>query len=127
DRFEVFTSTELIGNPLAFFAAVVEIEHRGDGIDAQGIEMKLAQPVQRIRDQKVAHFVAAVVENVSAPIRMLASAWIEMLVQRRAVKTAERERIFRKMSGHPIHDHAHAFLVKMIDEETKIIGRAVTR
>src|SRR5690242_20320600 len=89
--------------------------------------MKLAQPIERVRDQKVPDFVAAVIEDVSAPIRVFAFARIEMLVQRRAVETSQRECVFREMGRHPIHDYADAAFVKMIDEETKFVRRAVTR
>ena len=68
--------------------------------------MKLAQPEERIADQKIADLVAAVIENVSPPIRMFAFAWIEVLVKCRAVESSERERVFGKMRRHPIHDHA---------------------
>jgi hypothetical protein len=33
-------------------ARVVEVEHRGDGIDAQAVEVELLEPVQRARDQE---------------------------------------------------------------------------
>src|ERR1043166_3124579 len=87
--------------------------------------MEIPQPIQRVGNQKVAHFVSAIVEDVSAPVGMFAFARIEMLVQSSAIKTAERKRVLRKMRRHPVHDHADTFLMKMIDEETKIIGRTV--
>ena len=54
--------------------------------------MKFVEPVERVREQKVAHFVAAVVENVGAPIRMLAFARIEMFIQRGAVETRRAQK-----------------------------------
>ena len=89
--------------------------------------MKLAQPIKSVRDQEIANFVAAVIENISAPVGMLALAWIEMFVKRSTVEPTESKRVFRKMRRHPVHDHADSFLMKMIDEKTKIIRRAVTR
>ena len=88
--------------------------------------MKFAQPVERVRDQKVPHFVAAIVENVSAPVRMLTFARIFMLVERGAVESSQRECIFGKMRRHPVHDHADARFVKMIDEKAKVVRRPVT-
>src|SRR5207253_10014467 len=115
DRFQIFAPTKFVWHPLAFFAAIIEIEHRSYCIDAQPIEMKLAQPEECIADEKITDLVAPVIENVSAPVGMLAFAWIEMLVQRRAVESSERKRVFRKMRGHPIHNRADAALMKIID------------
>src|SRR2546425_12690594 len=89
--------------------------------------MKFAQPVKSICNQKIAHFVTAIVENVSTPITMLTFARVEMLVKRGAIETSECKRIFRKMRRHPIHDHADSVLMKMIDQQTKIVGRAIPR
>ena len=127
NRFQILASAKLIRHPLAFLAAVVEIEHRSDRIHAQSVEMKFLEPVERVRDQKIAHFIAAVVENVSAPIRMFAFARIEMFVESGAIKAAERKSVFRKMRRHPIHDHADAALMQIVDQITKIVRRAVTR
>src|SRR5687767_2821408 len=97
DRFEVLATAKSVRHPLAFVAAVVEIKHRRDRIHAQSIDVKLLEPVERVGEQKITYLVAAVVEDVSAPIRMLAFARIEMLVQRGTVETPERPRVFRKM------------------------------
>src|SRR5205814_10028798 len=101
DRFQVFAAAKLIRQPLAFFAAVIEIEHRCDCIDSQSVQVKLAQPEQRVRDQKVANFIPAIVKDVSAPIGMLAPSGIEMFVERRAVEARQGERVFGKMRRYP--------------------------
>jgi hypothetical protein len=49
DGFEVFASAELVGNPLALLAAVVEVEHGGDGIDAKRSHQKRAFAVRKFR------------------------------------------------------------------------------
>ena len=72
DRFQVLSTSELIWLPLTFFAAVVEIEHRSHRIHPQSIKVKFLEPVKCIRDQKIPHFVSAVVKNVCAPIWMIA-------------------------------------------------------
>ena len=41
-----------IGDPFAGLAAVVAIEHRGHGIDAQPVDVKVLEPVQRARDEE---------------------------------------------------------------------------
>ena len=49
-----------------------------------------------------------------------------MLVERGAVESSQRECIFGKMRRHPVHDHADARFVKMIDEKAKVVRRPVT-
>ena len=39
DRLEVLAAAVVVGNPLARFARIVEVEHRGDGIDAQAVNV----------------------------------------------------------------------------------------
>src|SRR6185503_14743068 len=126
NRFEILASTKLIRLPLPFLAAVVEIQHRRHRIDTQSIHMKLVEPIERISDEEIAHLITPVVEDVRAPIRMFAFAWIEMLIKRGAIEATERKSIFRKVRGNPIHDHADAALVQVVDEVTKIIRLAVT-
>src|SRR6185312_5565538 len=89
--------------------------------------MKLPEPVERISQQEIPHLVAAVVENVSAPIGMLALARLEMFVKRGAVEAPKGKCVFRKMSWDPVHDHADAALVQIIDQKTKVVGRSITR
>src|SRR6185436_6785803 len=96
-RFQVLAAAKLIRHPLPFLAAVVEVKHRGDRINTQTVDMKLAKPVERIRKQKIAHLVTAVVEDVRAPIRMFAFARIEMFVQSGAVESAESPRVLWKV------------------------------
>src|SRR6266536_4983093 len=91
NRFEILAPTKFVRHPFTFFAAVIEIEHRRDRIDAQSVEMKFAQPVQRIGDQKIAYFISSVIENVSAPIRVLALARICMFVKRGAIESSQRK------------------------------------
>ena len=69
-------------------ARVVEVEHRGDGVDAQAVGVELAQPVERVREQEVAHLVAAEVEDERAPVGVRAAARVGVLVERRAVEAA---------------------------------------
>src|SRR5947207_13764403 len=97
DRFQAFTAAKRIRNPLAFLAAVIEIKHGGDGIDAQAVQVEFAQPVERIGKQEIANFVTAIIENVSAPVGVLAFAWIFVFVERRAVESSQGESILRKM------------------------------
>src|SRR5205814_9616268 len=84
-----------------------------------------AEPEQRVRQQEVADFIAAVVEDQRAPVLMLALPRIGVLVERRAVESREAVLILRKMSRHPVEDHAETGLVTRVDEKLEVLGRAV--
>ena len=62
-----------VGLPLALLAGVVEVEHRGDGVDPDAVDVELLQPVQRVGDEEVAHLLAPEVEDVGAPVGVLAA------------------------------------------------------
>ena len=126
-RLEILAPAILVRQPLAGLAAVVEVQHRGDGIHAQSVDVISLHPVQRVRDQEVLHLVAAVVEDLRAPVAVLAQARVGVFVQRRAVELGETMRVLRKMRGHPVEDHADAGLVALVDEGHEFLRRAVAR
>jgi hypothetical protein len=59
DRLEVLAPAVAVRNPLAGFAAVVAVEHRGDRIDAQAIDVEGLDPVERARQQEAGDLAAA--------------------------------------------------------------------
>ncbi len=74
--------------------------------------------------RKVLDLVAAVVEDESVPVGMLALARVRVLVKMRAIKIAETRFVLGEMRRHPIENHADPVLVKIVDEEHKIVGIA---
>ena len=71
-----------------------------------------------LRDEEVADLVPAVVENVGAPVAVLAAAGVGVLVQRRAVEQPQSVAVAGKMGRHPIQDHADAGLVQHVEQNT---------
>jgi len=69
-----------VRQPLPVFAAIVAVEHRGDGIHAQAVDAVAFDPEQRVADQVVADFTAAEVVDQGAPVLMHALARVGMLV-----------------------------------------------
>ena len=116
DRLEVFAAAELVRDPLPGLARVIEIQHRRDRVHAQAVDVILLEPEQRVGQQEIADLVAAVVEDQRAPVLMLALPRIFVLVQRGAVEPREAVRVLRKMSRHPVEDHAEAGLMAGVDE-----------
>ena len=89
DGFEVLAAAVLVGDPAALGPAVVEVEHRGDGIDAQAIDAIAVEPEQRIGDEEVDDLGAPVVVDQGAPVLVPALQRIGVLVQRSAVEDAQ--------------------------------------
>src|SRR5215510_9059477 len=46
---------------------------------------------------------------------------MQMLVQCRAIKSAQRKRILGKMRRHPVHDYADVVLMQVVDQVAQII------
>src|SRR5438046_105202 len=76
DRLEGPAPAVHVRDPAAFRPRVVEVEHRGDRVDAQAVGMALAKEVEPAREEEVAHFVAAGVEDERPPVRMRTAARI---------------------------------------------------
>ena len=127
DGLEILAPAERVRHPLARLAGVVEIEHRGDGVDAQPVGVELAHPVERVREQEVPHLVPAEVEDERAPVGMGAAARIGVLVERRPVELRERELVAREVRRHPVEDHADPGLMQRVDEGAEVVGRAERR
>ncbi len=89
--------------------------------------MKRLEPEQRVRDEEVPDFVAPVVEDERAPVLVLALPRILVLVERRAVEAREAVRVLRKMTGHPVEDHANPVLVTLVDEKSEVVRRSEPR
>ena len=53
DRLEVLAPAMSVRDPLAGRARIVEVEHRGDRIDAQRVDAVLLEPEERVRRQEV--------------------------------------------------------------------------
>ena len=111
--------------PLARLAAVIQVQHRGDRVHAQRVDMVLVQPEAGVGHQEVAHFAASEIEHVGAPIRMLATGRVRILVQRRAIESAKGERVLREMRRNPVHDYAG--LVHLLDEILEVVRAAKAR
>src|SRR5437762_2583183 len=82
------------------------------------------QPEEGVRQEEVPDFVAAVVENQGAPFPMLTLSRILVLEERRAVKLREAVRVFRKMTGDPVQNHADAAGVTGIDKDLELLRLA---
>src|ERR1017187_6067841 len=86
DGLEVFAAAEAVGYPFAFFARVIEIEHRSDGVHAESVDMIFVEPEQCARHEKAADLAASIIEDESFPVGMEPLARIGVLEQVGAVE-----------------------------------------
>src|SRR5699024_1184547 len=70
DRLKVLPTAVDVRAPLAILPRVVEVEEGGDSVDADAVDVELIEPVEGVRNEEVADLVAAVVEDVGAPVGM---------------------------------------------------------
>ena len=124
-RFEIFTAAILIGYPFAGFAGIIEIQHRGDAIDANAVGVIFFEPENRAGDKETPHLAAAVVEDIAFPVGVIALPRVGMLEKVRAVKIAKAVLVGGKMRWHPVENNADAELVQAVDEVHKFLRIAV--
>ena len=123
-RLEILATAVLVRDPAAFGPAVVEIEHRGDRIDAQPVDAVAVEPEQRAGEQEVRDLGAAVIVDQRIPVEVPALLRIGVLVERGAVEMREPVRIVGKMARHPIEDDAKAGAWQASTSAAKSAGRA---
>ena len=123
DRLEVLPAAEAVRLPLPFLAAVVEVEHRGHGVDPETVDVVAIEPEEAARDQVIRDLVASVVEDHRAPVRVFALTGICMLVEGGAVKLPEAVGIAGEVGRHPVNDHSHTGPVESVDQRHEGLRR----
>ena len=127
DRLEVLAPAVVVGNPLAGLAAVVEVQHRRHGVHAQAVDVVAVHPEQRVGDEEVAHLVPAVVEDLGAPVGVLALPRVGVLVQAVPSKLRRPCSSRGKCAGTQSMITPMPCLVAAIDEVHEVLRRAVAR
>ena len=121
-RLQVFAAAMAVRDEVRA-AREIQVEHRGHGVHAQPVEVVFLQPVAGAGQQEALHLVALVIEDVRAPVLVLALARVFIFIERRAVETGEAMRIARKMRRHPVEQHADAGAMAAVDEVLQVIRR----
>ncbi len=123
-RFEILDAAVLVGYPLALAAAVVAVDHRGDGVDPEPVDAVALAPEGRVGQQEICDLAAAVVVDQRVPVHVPAFARVDVLVKRGAIEASEAMGIGGEMAGHPVDHHLDAELMRAIDEGAKLVGCA---
>jgi hypothetical protein len=127
DGLEVLPAAVHVRPPLPVRARVVEVEHRGDRVHPQPVDVELLEPVRGVGDEEVAHLVPAEVEDVGTPVRLLAEKRVRVLVQGRPVEPAEGPLVLGEVRRNPVQQDADARLVQPVDEVAEVVGVAEPR
>ena len=91
------------------------------------VDVKLAQPVERARQQEIRDLAAAVIVDQRVPVAVQALPRVGVLVERGAVEPPEPVRVGREMARHPIEQQPEPGAVAGIDKGAEIVGRAKPR
>ena len=126
DRLAVLLASVGVGKPLALPPRIVEVEHRGDGVDAQPVDMEAIDPIEGVAIEEVGDLVPAEVVDRRIPVGMEALAGIRVLVEGGAVEVGEPMFVGREMRRDPIDDHAEARGVRLVDEAGEPCRLAMT-
>src|SRR3954468_4019688 len=113
----------LVRNPAARRSAVIEVEHRGDSIDAQPVDAVFVKPEQSAREQEIRDFGTPEIIDQCVPVEVPALFRLGMLVNRGSVEAAEAVWIVGEMPRHPIQEYAEAGAMTGVDQ-VREIGRA---
>ena len=120
---EVLAAPMDVRVPLPVLTGVVQVDHRGHGINSQAVNVELLEPVDRVGHQEVPHLRTTEVEDVRAPVRLVAAPRIRVLVQSLAVKAGEGEGILGEMRRNPVEQDANPVAVHGVHEVPEVIGR----
>ena len=79
---DVLVAPLRVGHPFAGLARIVEIEHRGDRVDAQAIDVIAVEPEEGARNQVVRDLAPSEVEDRGIPVGMEALSGVGVLIER---------------------------------------------
>src|SRR5271166_5656707 len=118
-RVAVVVGSVGIWEPLPGLARIIEVEHRGDGVDAQSIDVIAIEPEEGVCDQESRHFAPAEIIDRRVPIRMKSAARVSVLVQGLAVEQRKAMHVGWKMRWNPVENDGKPGGVGFVDEARK--------
>ena len=107
---------------------MVVVEHRGDAVEAEPVEVELVEPVFAVGEQEVNHFVLAVVEAERVPRRVLPPVVAVEILVVGAVEAAQTlDLVLHGVRVHDVHDDGDAAPVSVVDEGLQVVGGTESR
>ena len=123
---QIFISAILVRYPLSILSSIIQVQHRCHRIYTQSIDMELFNPVNRISDQEIFHFIFAIIKYLGSPVRMLTLARVCVLVQACSVKRCQPLLISREMRRYPVKNNTYLIFMQIIYKIRKILRCAIT-
>ena len=126
DGLQILAPAVVVGNPLALLCASSRDRASRPPHPRAARRCDTSQPEQRVGDQEVADFVAAVIEDQRAPVGVLALSRVGVLVEMRAIE--ERQAMLRlcgKCAGTQSRITPMPCLVAVVDEVHEVFWRAI--
>ena len=93
DCFQVVTVSVNIGIPFTGFSAVVEVEHRSHGVNANTVNVVASDPIIGAGNEEALHLGSANVKSPRSPALVLDSVGGAVFIKGRAVKLAEQIKV----------------------------------
>mmetsp|Transcript_46595 Transcript_46595/g.129602 ORF Transcript_46595/g.129602 Transcript_46595/m.129602 type:complete len:305 (+) Transcript_46595:1084-1998(+) len=118
----------LVGNPLPILlgadpAVEVPIEHTGDSVATEPVDVIPVGPEDGRPDQEAADLVPPEVEHLRPPVPLLTLTGVLVLEARCAVVVGKAAAVLAEVRRHKVHDDADVRLVQCIHEELEVVRR----
>ena len=107
--------------------AMVEVEHGGDAIEAETVEVVLIKPEAAVGEEEVEDVRLAVVEATGVPgIVPTAGAVVEVLIRRAVEKGETIALVLDGVGMDNVHDDGQAHAVRLVHQRLQLLRRAET-
>ena len=107
----------------ALTEAVVIVQHRGDAVEAEAIELEDLQPVLTVGEEEVDDVVAPVVKAQRVPSGMITSrTFVEEERTGAVIVCQPFDFITHGMAVHEVHDDLETSCVGCVDERLQFVG-----
>ena len=126
-RFQILVAAVDIRSPLPRFPAIIQIEHRSNGIYTQPIHMEFIHPEHRTGNQEALYLRSAKIKDTGPPVRMLPLLRVLIFITLGTVKLIQSLFILWKMCRYPVDDNTDIVFMELVDEIHQILRCSVAR
>ena len=110
--------------PFAVLPVVVQVQHGSHGVHAQTVDVVFLYPVVGVGNEEALDFGLAPVEDVGAPVLVLALERVGVLIAAGAVEFVQTCGVLWEVGRHPVHDDAYSGGMALIHELHEVVGGA---
>ena len=125
DGFQVLVASVFVGDPLAFLASVVQVQHGCHRVHPEAVHVVLFHPVERIADEEVLDLIFTVIKYLGAPVRMFALPGVRIFKKGFSVKVSQAMGILGKVGRNPVQYDAYAVFMQVVYEIHELFRCAI--